>query len=771
MPSFPLKPIVDGEPPFLGTYTTAEIALANAEIAAGSMAYVMGSSLIRAEDAETLFLQGPVGSRAFTTIGVTGTAVDAAGALMKTAAAAAEGAALLAYTAAEAQGIFDNALPLQNYTALRAYTGRALGVRATTPGIAGVFWRDASDLVSTDNGVTVIVDASGRRWKRIYDGAINVKWAGAVGDGVTDDTLALRAAVSAGRLIDFGRASDTYKVSDSITPQSNSELYFNGALLVQTTANKQIFNLDGLSSIRAIGGRFQGVGTDFINVGGLRSAFRAIAATNIFIDGCRFDGFADSALTITAASNVFFTNNVVVGPAASIAAGDGTCAGVVVGNGCTNIQIRGNNISGTCQGVSSGNGCTSVVVANNNIHDIPGQHGVYMGAGCVALSITGNTIKSTNLQGIKVQNSDSYAFYADSISITGNTIKSTGSHGIIVSNTTASPVYLLRNVAITGNTIDTTTLDDGINLTGCSGVNVSGNVINGPNRDGIRFSDSVQLLIADNIIRSARNNGIREQNACTNVAIKNNAIVDCCIANTVAEEQGIYVLLGTSYTITDNVVRDSGGNMRYGIQNSSTNQATFVVARNVVTGATDYGARFVGTGTNLLFFADNMFSGTSGETLNAPATDQRGNKSRIFYGTAAPTAGAWLVGDVMWSTAPAAGGMVGWVCTTAGTPGTWKAFGGIVPVVPTLTTTATLTAASASTQLANATGGAFTINLPTAASASGLPFNIKKIDSSANAVTIDPSGGELIDGAATLDLTVQWQSAQIQSNGTAWYLL
>lgn len=53
-----MKPIVDGEPPYLGVYTTTEIALANAEIAAGSMNYVTGSSLTREEDGAVLFLVG-----------------------------------------------------------------------------------------------------------------------------------------------------------------------------------------------------------------------------------------------------------------------------------------------------------------------------------------------------------------------------------------------------------------------------------------------------------------------------------------------------------------------------------------------------------------------------------------------------------------------------------------------------------------------------------------------------------------------------------------
>ncbi len=44
---------------------------------------------------------------------------------------------------------------------------------------------------------------------------------------------------------------------------------------------------------------------------------------------------------------------------------------------------------------------------------------------------------------------------------------------------------------------------------------------------------------------------------------------------------------------------------------------------------------------------------------------------------AAPTAGAWIVGDRIMNTVPASGGAIGWVCTGAGSPGTWKTYGGI----------------------------------------------------------------------------------------------
>lgn len=46
---------------------------------------------------------------------------------------------------------------------------------------------------------------------------------------------------------------------------------------------------------------------------------------------------------------------------------------------------------------------------------------------------------------------------------------------------------------------------------------------------------------------------------------------------------------------------------------------------------------------------------------------------RTYYGTAAPTAGTAAQGDFAINTAPTAGGTPGWRCTTAGTPGTWKA--------------------------------------------------------------------------------------------------
>lgn len=50
---------------------------------------------------------------------------------------------------------------------------------------------------------------------------------------------------------------------------------------------------------------------------------------------------------------------------------------------------------------------------------------------------------------------------------------------------------------------------------------------------------------------------------------------------------------------------------------------------------------------------------------------------RITSGASAPTTGRWAVGDRRTNSSPVGGGTIGWVNTTAGIPGTWRAWGAI----------------------------------------------------------------------------------------------
>lgn len=53
------------------------------------------------------------------------------------------------------------------------------------------------------------------------------------------------------------------------------------------------------------------------------------------------------------------------------------------------------------------------------------------------------------------------------------------------------------------------------------------------------------------------------------------------------------------------------------------------------------------------------------------------NNKKTLVGSAAPTTGDHVVGDIVWDLTPSASGKIGWVCVAAGTPGTWKTFGAI----------------------------------------------------------------------------------------------
>lgn len=75
------------------------------------------------------------------------------------------------------------------------------------------------------------------------------------------------------------------------------------------------------------------------------------------------------------------------------------------------------------------------------------------------------------------------------------------------------------------------------------------------------------------------------------------------------------------------------------------------------------------------------------------------------------------------------------------------------------------------TILCDATSGDLTIVLPAASTVSGHIYNIKKIDSTVNTVTLSPSGLDTIDGAAEVSTEIQWVNITVQSDGTNWYVL
>lgn len=90
----------------------------------------------------------------------------------------------------------------------------------------------------------------------------------------------------------------------------------------------------------------------------------------------------------------------------------------------------------------------------------------------------------------------------------------------------------------------------------------------------------------------------------------------------------------------------------------------------------------------------------------------------------------------------------------------------------TNTQTSSYTVASSDTVVfANATTGNVTITLPAASGLAGYRFYIKRIDGSANSVTIARTGTDTIDGQTSFTLDLQYTAFGVVSNGSAWYIL
>ena len=104
---------------------------------------------------------------------------------------------------------------------------------------------------------------------------------------------------------------------------------------------------------------------------------------------------------------------------------------------------------------------------------------------------------------------------------------------------------------------------------------------------------------------------------------------------------------------------------------------------------------------------------------------------------------------------------------TTGPKATLDINGGVAYRIETKTANYTLTS-SDYTVLGDANAGAITLSLPTAVGIAGVVYVIKKVDPTANTVTINCSGAQTIDGAATSVISLQYGRITVQSNNATW---
>jgi hypothetical protein len=121
---------------------------------------------------------------------------------------------------------------------------------------------------------------------------------------------------------------------------------------------------------------------------------------------------------------------------------------------------------------------------------------------------------------------------------------------------------------------------------------------------------------------------------------------------------------------------DSANNLRLDYANGGAAVA-FHISGNVTT--SQFGT---GAAVPYAFYAPRL-------AVGADITNAR----ILSNGTAAPTTGAHGQGEIVLNRTPSVGSPVGWICITAGTPGTWHPFGvvGALPAIQSVTSAATVT--------------------------------------------------------------------------------
>mgnify|MGYP003627264215 CR=1 FL=1 len=213
---------------------------------------------------------------------------------------------------------------------------------------------------------------------------------------------------------------------------------------------------------------------------------------------------------------------------------------------------------------------------------------------------------------------------------------------------------------------------------------VQGNFIVNSTNQAIIAESTVDCSILNNTIKDSASYGIRLLSTVAGpIVISNNTLI-----GSTSEE--IRVLGGSGHLISNNFFKPSAG--QWAIVASQINDSSII--GNLFDGL--FGIDINGTSANNFVSGNNFINGpqtvgirTNASTLNNIVTGNsstavsNGGTRNVFRnkfeseGAAAPVAGTWAHGDIVWDTAPAAGVTVGWVCTAAGTPGTWKSFGTI----------------------------------------------------------------------------------------------
>lgn len=347
---------------------------------------------------------------------------------------------------------------------------QVLGALARGDGGGGLFYWDAAASDTADGGTILAADEAGAgRWKRVFSGAIDARWFGLQGDGVSDDRAALQAAINAAAngVLRLPAPAVAYKVNATINLISDIEIVGDG----------RESHIDGAAVLGAV---FLAIDKADIALRDLRIDYGSNQAEDVGIDlqgvhrarveGCSFAN-ADS-LNNTAAIRLSSTNRSAT-------------------RGCHDIHIAGNRF------VSNG-----LAILSQSASADPNLR-VAVVANHFATSQTANST-ITNGQ-VKIDQFTEHATIADNIGDGGGVF-----HDFIQIEQAVKHAAVVGNVAVNFTESGINIGDGSVADRGCENVSIAANALD---RCGIimkvgQVSAHINVAIVDNVIDAAPGIGI-----------------------------------------------------------------------------------------------------------------------------------------------------------------------------------------------------------------------------------------------------------------------
>lgn len=425
----------------------------------------------------------------------------------------------------------------------------------TDKGQGGYFAPDPEDRLSRDNTGTVIVSASGMRFKRLSESShLNVKWFGAKGDGIADDMAAIQRAIDAASAQKGGTVffpPGTYIVSPS------------GRTFMMLRDNVNLMG-EGTSSVIKIKDNAGDYGMMFSANSG--SPLKDVRISHLRIDQnpsgnqtCNIDRSRTDTHYWQFVIGLYNYENIVIDNVVF----DPTCG---INTITLNKETAKNAIITNCRFnfvMAKGNGVydNSAIYLNGRSHTVSNclfyADPKYKARGAIethtGTSVISNNVSDGYYTGINLQSSGTSGEHSD-MTVTNNTV-SNANQGIQFAPRLKAA---LKNAVIANNTIHlintvhNRSLTNGISSAGsaedvgsCENLTITGNTIIFEEelrpRAGLtnsafgitlyRETDFANVLISGNIIKNAPTAGIRigsgtKNGVCANVQVMGNMIIN-----------------------------------------------------------------------------------------------------------------------------------------------------------------------------------------------------------------------------------------------------